>query len=129
MNGFDCKITSPGNKVLAKPQVPVECGDGNNCISGAKQPMYWANQGNQNVKFSGEYERKPSYNDKWGFKDGAQDIFEAGGEQPPPQQNLQPSPDQPEQPPPTSTQKLPEGCPEPVTVTVTVSKRRRPTPN
>src|SRR5438105_82665 len=67
MNGFDCKITSPGNKVLAKPQVPVECRDGNNCILGAKQPMYWANEEHQNIEFSGEYERKPAYNDKWGF--------------------------------------------------------------
>ncbi|RPB25037.1 hypothetical protein L211DRAFT_134950 [Terfezia boudieri ATCC MYA-4762] len=119
MNGFDCKITNPGNKVLAKPQVPVECRDGNNCIFGAKQPMYWANKEHQNVKFSGDHERKPSYNDKWGFKDGAQDIFEAGAEQPPAL---------PDQPTPTGTPQTPGGCPAPVTVTVTVSKRKRPTP-
>jgi len=123
MNGFDCKITNPGNKVLAQPQVPVEC-NGGDCILGGKLPFYWANRGHQNVKFSGEYERKPAYNDKWGFKDGAQDIFQAGAEQPPalPAPESGPNtPGQPDQPPkPTGPPQVPEGCPVPVTVTVTV---------
>ena len=149
MNGFDCKITNPGNSVLAKPQVPTECPDGNGCTQGAKQPMYWAND-RQNVQFSGEYERKPAYNDKWGFKDGAQtDIFEGGSsaqlELPSPEPTQSGEPRQPEDQEPEEPEDEDEdpeptpGEPQPVTVTVTVaeitktvtetvSKRGRPTP-
>jgi hypothetical protein len=53
MNGFDCRITNPGNRQLDTPKVPVECNTNkNNCVKGAKQPMYWANK-DGNVKFSG----------------------------------------------------------------------------
>ena len=131
MTGFDCKVTNPGNRVLGKPQVPTECRNGDGCTPGPKQPMYWANNGGQNINFSGEYERKPAYNDKWGFKNGAQtDIFTEGtqqaeggdgqtGELPVPEQETPNTP-------------APEGGCQAATVTVTetvtVSKRKWPKP-
>ncbi|KAF8471114.1 hypothetical protein BDZ91DRAFT_677604 [Kalaharituber pfeilii] len=85
MNGFDCSVENPGDRVLAKPVPPKECreGMGVECVRGAKQPMYWANEG-ANVEYHGP-ERKPAYLDYWGFPDGAQnDIFEPEQEPPAP---------------------------------------------
>ncbi|KAF8470832.1 hypothetical protein BDZ91DRAFT_847108 [Kalaharituber pfeilii] len=119
MNGFDCTITNPGKKVLSKPQVPTECKNGNGCVTGARQPMYWANNGSQNIKFSGDYFRKPAYNDNWGFKDGAQnDIFEAGSLQQTPSAEEE---DGQEPPVETPAPEAPADGPTPVTVTVTVT--------
>jgi hypothetical protein len=77
MNGFRCTVTGGSSTaILGAPKPPKWCPDGD-CVSGPKQPMYWAND-NSNIDFSGEYEKKPSYNMKWGFPDGAQEIAVAG---------------------------------------------------
>lgn len=75
MNGFDCTVKNPGKRALKKPQVPKECsGRPNQCVKGAKQPLYWANE-RANIAFTGR-DKLPSYKPQWGFKNGAQnDIF------------------------------------------------------
>jgi len=86
MTGFDCKVTNGSpNARIASPKVAKYCGeDSAQCVQGAKQPLYWAND-KENVEVPTDYWKKPSYNSKWGFKNGAQtDIFAAGGEQPKP---------------------------------------------
>ncbi|KAA8892561.1 hypothetical protein FN846DRAFT_789115 [Sphaerosporella brunnea] len=78
MNGFRCHVTGGQASAtpIADPKPPRWCPDGG-CVEGPKQPMYWANK-QSNIAFSGEYAKKPSYNMKWGFRDGAQEIFSAG---------------------------------------------------
>ncbi|KAL7266235.1 hypothetical protein RUND412_011229, partial [Rhizina undulata] len=75
MTGFECKVTGDiGTKAVGASQPPKYCAN-SGCVSGPKQPMYWAND-NSNIEFSGDYDKKPSYNSKWGFSNGAQnDIF------------------------------------------------------
>ncbi|KAI5803377.1 hypothetical protein DFH27DRAFT_555513 [Peziza echinospora] len=70
MNGFDCNIVNPGNRRIAEPKVPVECSKNpNDCVKGAKQPFYWANQ-------DGNYKMlniKPEFTRRYGFENGAQE--------------------------------------------------------
>ncbi|RPA98525.1 hypothetical protein L873DRAFT_1032902 [Choiromyces venosus 120613-1] len=77
MTGFECKVDgATGTTSVGKPLPPKYCPNGSDCVSGPKQPMYWANE-RPNVQFSGDFLQKPSYNAKWGFKNGAQDdIFD-----------------------------------------------------
>ncbi|KAI5808220.1 hypothetical protein DFH27DRAFT_522875 [Peziza echinospora] len=76
MNGFDCEVLNPGTQKLKKPQPPRECRDNQaQCVQGAKNPMYWANEGT-NIQFMGR-DRLPAYQKSWGFNDGAQhDILQ-----------------------------------------------------
>ena len=79
MTGFECTVTNalPSSTTPVASGVPPRyCGDApSTCVTGPKQPMYWANE-SPNIVFSGDYFKKPSYNEKWGFKNGAQnDIF------------------------------------------------------
>ncbi|KAI0734152.1 hypothetical protein C8Q72DRAFT_771037 [Fomitopsis betulina] len=85
MNSFNCKVTgatsttSIGQQMLAR-----QCGDDTstglvanpgNCTIGPKYPIYWL-QAEGNNMFEGYYD-VPTYNDKMGFHDGAQnDIFQ-----------------------------------------------------
>jgi hypothetical protein len=110
MNGFDCKVTrpsgSPSSSKLATPKAAKFCrGKPENCVKGAKIAMYWANDVNA-VAFDGAYERKPAYNEDWGFSDGAQnDIFVASDNTSPapaPNPIKAPAPSEPEQPTPTT---------------------------
>ena len=87
MTGFECTVTNalPSSTArVAKGVPPRYCGGKPSaCVAGPKQPMYWAND-SPNIAFLGEYEQKPSYNEKWGFKHGAQnDIFDGAGGPPP----------------------------------------------
>jgi hypothetical protein len=61
MNGFKCNVTSSTSSVpIAKSQVPRRCGADplnkvlaaapGNCTYGAKQPFYWFNQEQNNVR-------------------------------------------------------------------------------
>jgi len=78
MTGFECKVDgATGTTSVGKPIPPKYCPNGSGCVSGPKQPMYWAND-RSNIQFSGEYLQKPSYNAKWGFKNGAQDDIFGG---------------------------------------------------
>jgi hypothetical protein len=79
MNGFRCNVTGgdASATAIADPQPPKWCPNGG-CVDGPKQPLYWAND-NSNIEYSGNYDEKPSYNMKWGFPDGAQEIAKAGG--------------------------------------------------
>lgn len=73
MTGFRCNVvggTAGGSLPTASPA--KFCPDGG-CVEGPKQPLYWAND-DSNIEFSGSYEEKPAYDDRWGFADGAQDI-------------------------------------------------------
>jgi hypothetical protein len=80
MNGFRCNVTGgdASATAIADPLPPKWCPDGG-CVDGPKQPLYWANAEGSNIEYSGEYYEKPSYNMKWGFPDGAQEIAKAGG--------------------------------------------------
>lgn len=84
MTGFDCTVTgSSSTKSIGAAQPPQYCPNGG-CVSGPKQPMYWAND-NANVAYDGVYTHKPSYNSAWGFSNGAQnDIFEGSSSAPSP---------------------------------------------
>ncbi|KAF8337591.1 uncharacterized protein EI90DRAFT_3043471, partial [Cantharellus anzutake] len=86
-NMFRCNTTGTNStKPIAKPKVPRRCGgdpdnhippDPSNCTWGAKQPFYWL-QRERNNMFEGYYD-VPTYNDRYNFKQGAQnDIFEDG---------------------------------------------------
>jgi len=95
MTGFDCKVDgATGTASIGKPVPPKYCPNGSGCVSGPKQPMYWAND-RSNIQFSGEYLQKPSYNAKWGFKNGAQDdIFDgssSSGSNPSPPDSASPT--------------------------------------
>lgn len=93
MTGFECKIDgASGTASIGKPLPPKYCPSGSGCVSGPKQPMYWAND-RSNIQYSGEYFQKPSYNAKWGFKNGAQDdIFDgASGSNPSPADSASPT--------------------------------------
>lgn len=82
MTGFDCNVTGASSTVaIGKPAPPKYCANGG-CVTGPKQPLYWANS-NPNVVFSGDYYQKPSYNSKWGFQNGAQNDIFSGGNSPP----------------------------------------------
>jgi len=78
MTGFRCNVSGGSSTAsISSPQPPKYCPNGN-CVSGPKQPMYWAND-NSNINFSGDFFQKPSYNSKWGFADGAQNDIVSGG--------------------------------------------------
>ncbi|KIJ36788.1 hypothetical protein M422DRAFT_782123, partial [Sphaerobolus stellatus SS14] len=78
---FQCNITYvPGQEIshtpVGNPIPPVKCdGDKSTCIRGPKMPMYWKNTECNNMhKPDGS---APSYNNKYGFFQGAQDdIFQ-----------------------------------------------------
>ncbi|KAI5840628.1 hypothetical protein BZA05DRAFT_16288 [Tricharina praecox] len=78
MTGFRCNISGGSSTAsISSPKAPKYCPSGG-CVSGPKQPMYWAND-NSNIAYSGDYYQKPSYNAKWGFANGAQnDIVSVG---------------------------------------------------
>lgn len=89
MTGFQCSVTDtgPSTKTLGKPRAPQRCdGDGwddsvkaqkGKCVKGAKSPMFWKNKGGMNMIEPGHW--APTYSDKYGFKDGAQeDVFQDG---------------------------------------------------
>lgn len=78
MNPFDCAVTNATSSVpIPPPQVPRYCPvDKTNCTVGAKQPFYWLqNEGNN--MFNGVFD-PPTYNDNYGFKQGAQnDLWDS----------------------------------------------------
>ena len=89
MTGFQCNVTgaTDSSKKLGKPRAPQRCdGDGwddavkaqkGKCVVGAMSPMYWKNNERMNMNEPGHW--APTYSDKYGYKDGAQnDIFEDG---------------------------------------------------
>jgi len=80
MTGFNCNVSNGNaNAKIGAPKPPVYCKDNkSSCVTGPKQPEYWAND-RSNVKFLG-YDKKPAYNANWGYMEGAQtDIFVSGG--------------------------------------------------
>ncbi|KAI5797814.1 hypothetical protein EDC01DRAFT_744311 [Geopyxis carbonaria] len=74
MTGFACNVEGGGSGTLAPPQPPVRCEGGTGCVKGAKQPLYWANDGGNLDGQAISYDAKPAYNDNWGFPDGAQEL-------------------------------------------------------
>ncbi|KAF8426953.1 hypothetical protein EV426DRAFT_686441 [Tirmania nivea] len=89
MTGFQCNVTgaTDSGRQIGKPKAPQRCdGDGwdnavkaqkGKCIVGAKGPMYWKNKEHMNMVEPRHW--APTYSDKYGYKDGAQnDIFEDG---------------------------------------------------
>ena len=72
MNGFRCNVSGGTTGSIPVPVKPRK-----NAIRGATQPMYWANS-NSNVADSISYDSKPSYNSKWGWKNGAQTAAFSG---------------------------------------------------
>lgn len=120
MTGFDCTVTG-GSKTasLAQPQIPKFCASNpSSCVKGAKQPMYWANE-RPNVDFKpGINENRPSYNMRWGFKDGAQtDIFATKGSIPNPDPTTPKPTPSPSNPPKFETSNVPIGAPPKETTT------------
>lgn len=75
MQNFRCRvINSPSTKAIGLAQKPVPCSDDpSSCISGPKQMIVWNQAEGNNV---GNIGRSPGYNNKMGYKPGAQnDIF------------------------------------------------------
>ncbi|KAF9047830.1 hypothetical protein BJ165DRAFT_1124076 [Panaeolus papilionaceus] len=82
MEGFKCRVTGmTGNSSVTQGVPPVWCEDEpDKCVKGAKQMVYWNQLEGNNVVVDGVDStgspKSPSYNDKMGFKNGAQtDIF------------------------------------------------------
>ncbi|CAG9947447.1 unnamed protein product [Clonostachys rosea f. rosea IK726] len=76
MSNHRCKVTgSKSTKTLGTPKAPVWCEDDQSkCLSGPKQMMAWNQASGDNVV--APQGRTPTYNERMGFKDGAQDdIF------------------------------------------------------
>ncbi|PPQ98999.1 hypothetical protein CVT24_003481 [Panaeolus cyanescens] len=78
MEGFKCRVTgSTGNASVSQGVPPVWCEDDpDQCVKGAKQMVYWNQLEGNNVFVSGVDNagspKAPSYNEKMGFKNGAQ---------------------------------------------------------
>ncbi|EKM58455.1 uncharacterized protein PHACADRAFT_89092 [Phanerochaete carnosa HHB-10118-sp] len=103
MNGFQCRITGDiGTQPIGKPGLARQCGadaasghpaNPSNCTIGPKNPMYW-DQAEGNNMFEGIYDA-PTYNDRYGFPDGAQpNLFQdatVGGTPATVQNNIPPS--------------------------------------
>jgi hypothetical protein len=77
MTGFKCKVSNPGNQQLSAPKAPVRC-NGGSC-GGAKQPLYFSLVERSNVNNDGG---PPSYNDAFGWPNGAQNDIFTGSTQP-----------------------------------------------
>ncbi|KAF8606538.1 hypothetical protein BDV93DRAFT_520823 [Ceratobasidium sp. AG-I] len=91
MNPFDCNVTGATASVpIPPPQVPRACPvDKTNCTVGAKQPFYWLQKEGNNI-FNDSFD-PPSYNDNYGFKQGAQnDMWDSL--QAPPASSAAPTP-------------------------------------
>ncbi|CAI6097588.1 unnamed protein product [Clonostachys chloroleuca] len=83
MSNHRCKVTgSKSTKTLGTPKAPVWCEDDQSkCLSGPKQMMAWNQASGDNVV--APQGRTPTYNERMGFKDGAQDdIFVESENQP-----------------------------------------------
>jgi hypothetical protein len=77
MQGFKCKVTGAVSQVpLAAAQPPVYCENRpNKCVRGAKQMLAWHQKTGNNIHPPHDW--TPNYNEKCGFKNGAQeDIFD-----------------------------------------------------
>lgn len=78
MQGFKCNITGASSNArrLAKAQVPLYCeNEPEKCVKGAKQMLAWHQATGNNIET--EPGVTPNYNQKCGWKEGAQDdIFE-----------------------------------------------------
>ena len=83
MIGYNCKVTNvkPTARALAPAQTPVWCeGEPDKCVKGAKGMIVFNQLEGNNIdvnafQMDGMW-RSPGYNQKTGFKDGAQnDIF------------------------------------------------------
>jgi len=88
MTGFQCNVTNPSKRSLAKSVPPVRCdgqrpcylypnwGNITNVCPKAKQPIYWANNERNNVANPTNWQCAPTFNVEYGFADGAQkEIF------------------------------------------------------
>ena len=78
MQGFKCMVTGATSKTpVAKAQPPKMCtSDPSSCVSGSKQTIVWNQMDGNNVDTTGTSDT-PAYNERCGFKPGAQDdIFE-----------------------------------------------------
>jgi len=75
-NGYRCRVTNAtSTKKVGKGKPPVWCAnDQEKCVKGPKQMLYWNQLTGNNIKTPG---KNPGYNQKCGFKHGAQnDIFD-----------------------------------------------------
>ena len=83
MIGYNCKVTNvkPTARSLAPAKTPVWCeGEPEKCVQGAKGMIVFNQFEGNNIDIAGYQKDKllksPGYNQKTGFKDGAQnDIF------------------------------------------------------
>jgi hypothetical protein len=81
---FKCKVlNSTSNKPVAAAKPPVWCeGKPASCTQGAKQMIYWNQNGGNNIQVDGfdliGGHKSPGYNSKCGFSDGAQNNIFVG---------------------------------------------------
>ncbi|KAJ4350001.1 uncharacterized protein N0V89_008622 [Didymosphaeria variabile] len=76
MQPYKCKVTNAKSTTpVAKAQAPVYCADDiSKCVKGAKQMIAWHQQDGNNIETADGV--SPGYNEKCGWKNGAQtDIF------------------------------------------------------
>lgn len=78
MIGFRCRVENGVATPFPTPAKPKR-----GAISGATQPLYWAND-NSNLNYNPGWDDRPSYNSKFGWSNGAQmSAFGAAGSNPP----------------------------------------------
>jgi len=88
MTGFQCNVTNPSKRAIARSVPPIRCdgqrpcylypnwGNVTNACPKAKQPIYWANNERNNVANPTNWQCAPTFNVEYGFADGAQkEIF------------------------------------------------------
>jgi len=88
MTAFQCNVANPSNRNLGKPSPPVRCdgkppcylypkwGNSTTSCKAPLQPLYWANTQGNNIDNPVNSQCAPTYNDGYGFSDGAQNrIF------------------------------------------------------
>jgi len=78
MTPFVCNVANASSTAQAvdvrRAQPPRKCYDPTTCTQGPRNPMYWKNEGSQNMPEGGHY--APTYSILYGFAEGAQkDIF------------------------------------------------------
>jgi len=78
MTPFVCNVKNAKSDAKAvdvrNAQPPRKCYDPTSCTQGPRNPMYWKNEGSQNMPEAGHF--APTYSILYGFAEGAQhDIF------------------------------------------------------
>jgi len=96
MTPFQCTVTNPSKRVIAKPSPPVRCdgkppcylypkwGNSTTVCPQSVNPLYWANLQGNNIDNPTNSQCAPTYNTYYGYPDGAQHQIFSDNLLPPP---------------------------------------------